>query len=45
MTSTRRPTGAVLRRRVTLLIDRFVQPIGLASGEAESILSNTTKQS
>jgi len=39
------PTGAVLRRRVALLIDRFVQPIGLASGEAGSILGNTTKQS
>lgn len=25
------PTGAVLRRRVTLLVDRFVQPGGLAS--------------
>ncbi len=37
------PTGAVLRRRVTLLIDRFVQPIGSASEEAGSILGNTTK--
>lgn len=39
------PTGAVLRRRVALLIERFVQPIGLASGEAGSILGTTTKQS
>ncbi len=28
------PTGAVLRRRVALLVDRFVQPGALASGEA-----------
>jgi AcrR family transcriptional regulator len=39
------PTAAVLRRRVSLLIDRFVQPIELASGEAGSLLGNTTKQS
>ena len=39
------PTGAVLRRRVALLIDRFVQPIGLAPGEAGSTLGSTTKQS
>ena len=39
------PTGAILRRRVALLIDHFVQPIGSASSEAGSILSNTTRQS
>lgn len=39
------PMAAVLRRRIALLIDRFVQPIGPASGEAGSILGNTTEQS
>lgn len=39
------PMAAVLRRRIALLIDRFVRPIGPASGEAGSILGNTTEQS
>ncbi len=39
------PMATVLRRRIALLIDRFVQPIGPASGEAGSILGNTTEQS
>ena len=37
------PMGSVLRRRVALLIDRFVQPIGLAPGEAGSILGNSER--
>ena len=39
------PMAAVLRRRIALLIDRFVQPIRSASGEAGSILGNTPEQS
>ena len=39
------PVAAVLRRRISLFIDCFVQPIGSASGEAGSILGNTTEQS
>jgi AcrR family transcriptional regulator len=39
------PTVAVLRRRVALLIDRFVQPIGPVFGQTGSILDNDGGQS